>query len=51
MWLHFAEALYSAMTLFVLPLLVLAAMAGAEILLDRTLLLFSNRTGKSKRLD
>jgi hypothetical protein len=51
MWIHFAEALYSAMTIFVLPLLVLAAIAGAEILLDRTLLLFSNHAGKSKRFD
>jgi hypothetical protein len=49
MWIHFAGALYSAMTIFVLPLLVLAAMAGVEILLDRTLRLFSNRAAKSKR--
>jgi hypothetical protein len=41
MWIHFAEALYSAMTIFVLPLLVLAAIAGVEILLDRTLRLLA----------
>ena len=37
------------MTLFVLPLLLLAAMAGAEALLDRTLRFFSNRGAKVKR--
>jgi hypothetical protein len=42
MWIHFAEALYSATTIFALPLLVIAAMAGAEALLDRTLRLFAN---------
>lgn len=46
MWIHFAEALYSAMTIFVLPLLVLAAIAGVEILLDRTLRLLNNRAGR-----
>lgn len=49
MWVHFAGALYSATTIFVLPLLVLVAMAGVEILLDRALRLFSSRAGKSKR--
>ena len=50
MWIHFAEALYSATTIFVLPLLALAAIAGVEILLDRTLLLFSNHADKAKHL-
>ena len=49
MWIHFAEAIYSAMTLFVLPLLFLAAMAGMEVLLDRTLRLYTQRAGKSRR--
>lgn len=44
MWIHFAEAIYSAMTLFFLPLLFLAAMAGAELLLDRTLRLYRQRS-------
>jgi hypothetical protein len=47
MWIHFIEAIYSAMTIFVFPLLVLVAMACIEILLDRTLRLFSSRAGKS----
>ena len=46
MWIHFAEAIYSAMTLFFLPLLFLAAMAGAEMLLDRTLRLCRSRSGR-----
>jgi len=41
MWVHFAEAVYSAMTLFVLPLLLLAAMVGAVVLLDRNLCIWS----------
>jgi hypothetical protein len=44
MWIHLAQAIYSAMTLFALPLLFLAAMAGAEVLLDRTLRFYSNRS-------
>ena len=48
MWIHFAGAIYSATTIFVFPLLVLAAIAGAEILLDRTLLLVSVHAAKIK---
>jgi hypothetical protein len=49
MWVHFAEAVYSAMTLFVLPLLLLAAMAGAEVLLDRTLRIWSATCSSRER--
>jgi hypothetical protein len=49
MWIHFAESVGSAMAIFVGPLLLLVAMVGAEVLLDRTLRLFSDRAVKSKR--
>jgi hypothetical protein len=40
MWIHLLEALFSWLAIPVFPLLLLAAMMSAEVLLDRTMHLF-----------
>jgi len=48
MWIHFAGAIYSATTIFLLPLLGIAAIAGLEVLLDRTLHFFNTAPVKRR---
>ncbi len=47
MWTHLLEALFSWLAIPVFPLLLLAAMMGAEVVLDRTLRLFEPQRNRS----
>ena len=40
MWIHLLDAVFSSLTIFILPLLLIGAMAGTEVLLDRLLHFF-----------
>lgn len=40
MWIHLFQAVFSWLTIFTLPIILIAAMAGAEVLLDRLLHFF-----------
>jgi hypothetical protein len=40
MWIHLLEAVFSCLTIFIVPFMWIAAMTGAEILLDRLLYFF-----------
>jgi len=53
MWLHLLEALFSWLAIPVFPLVLLAVMMSAEVMLDRALHFFEpqrNRTASSARI-